>query len=215
MNRADTTDQRPKPLGIRERNRIRTYNDIYDSAMLLFERKDYEDVTVDEICEAAGISKATFFRYFTNKFGLVDEFNQRIARKIEVDLEKRTRSASESLIAATDTLYEEWLHTAVQMRNLTQEFLRSGVRVSPENGADPMARNLIALLSRVIADGQKSGEFIREADPQLVASMVVYAWGMATSLWFAHDDRVEFRQLLRSLVNVIVRGLVRSRDAKS
>jgi AcrR family transcriptional regulator len=206
-----TAAKRPKPIGMRERNRIRTYNDIYDAAMLLFESKDYEEVTVDEICEAAGISKATFFRYFTNKFGLVDEFNQRIAQKIAAELEKEAGSGAEALIAATDTLYEEWLHSAVQMRNLAQEFLRSGVRVSPEHGADPMARNLIALLSRVIADGQKNGEFVRDADPQLVASMIVYSWGMATSRWFAHDDRVEFRQLLRSLVNVILRGLNRSR----
>lgn len=213
MNEANNgaTTTQPKPLGMRERNRIRTYNDIYDAAMQLFERREYQEVTVDEICEAAGISKATFFRYFSNKFGLVDEFNQRIARKIAAELERSSGTAADALVAATDTLYEEWLHSAVQMRNLTQEFLRSGVRVSPETGADPMARNLIAVLARVISEGQNTQEFIREADPELVASMIVYSWGMATSRWFAHDDRVEFRQLLRSLVNVIVRGLIRSR----
>ena len=40
---------------------------IYDAAMDLFGRKGFNETTVDEIVEAAGISQRSFFRYFPTK----------------------------------------------------------------------------------------------------------------------------------------------------
>ena len=50
-------------LGLRERNRARTYAEIAEAALELFERQGFDTTTVDQICVAAGISPATFFRY--------------------------------------------------------------------------------------------------------------------------------------------------------
>jgi AcrR family transcriptional regulator len=38
-----------------------------EAAMALFERRGYNETTVAEIAEAAGLTKRTFFRYFTDK----------------------------------------------------------------------------------------------------------------------------------------------------
>ena len=37
------------------------------AAITLFEEQGYDDTTVAEIAEAAGLTKRTFFRYFTDK----------------------------------------------------------------------------------------------------------------------------------------------------
>ena len=55
------------PVGLRERNRARTYAEIADAALDLFERQGYDATTVDQIAAAAGVSPATFFRYFATK----------------------------------------------------------------------------------------------------------------------------------------------------
>ena len=55
------------PLGLRARNRARTYAEIADAALDLFERQGYDATTVDQIATAAGVSPATFFRYFATK----------------------------------------------------------------------------------------------------------------------------------------------------
>jgi|SRR3954469_1325063 len=55
------------PLGLRERNRARTYAEIADAALDLFERQGYDATTVDQIASAAAVSPATFFRYFATK----------------------------------------------------------------------------------------------------------------------------------------------------
>ena len=55
------------PLGLRARNRARTYAEIADAALDLFERQGYDATTVEQIATAAAVSPATFFRYFATK----------------------------------------------------------------------------------------------------------------------------------------------------
>ena len=52
---------------LRERNRARTRLEIETAALELMERQGYQATTVDEIARRAGVSSATFFRYFPAK----------------------------------------------------------------------------------------------------------------------------------------------------
>jgi AcrR family transcriptional regulator len=52
---------------LRERNRSRTKRDIEAAALMLFEEQGYSATTVEQIVRRAGVSQATFFRYFGSK----------------------------------------------------------------------------------------------------------------------------------------------------
>ena len=56
-----------KTMGLRELKRLETHLRIEDKATELFLRRDYDDVTLEEICEAAMVSRRTFFNYFQSK----------------------------------------------------------------------------------------------------------------------------------------------------
>lgn len=62
MSKQESTD-----LGWRERKRRETHKRVWESAIALFGANGYEATTLDAIAEAAGISKRTFFYYFTSK----------------------------------------------------------------------------------------------------------------------------------------------------
>ncbi|MFN7180054.1 TetR/AcrR family transcriptional regulator [Hyphomonas sp.] len=53
--------------GLRERKRRETLQRITAAGMQLFIRQGYDNTTLDEIAEAAGISRRTFFYYFKSK----------------------------------------------------------------------------------------------------------------------------------------------------
>jgi AcrR family transcriptional regulator len=52
---------------LRDRNRSRTKRDIEAAALTLFEEQGYTATTVEQIARRAGLSQATFFRYFGSK----------------------------------------------------------------------------------------------------------------------------------------------------
>jgi AcrR family transcriptional regulator len=54
-------------MGLRERKRQQTRQQLISAAMRLFEEKGYDRTTVAEIASAAGVSTKTFFNYFASK----------------------------------------------------------------------------------------------------------------------------------------------------
>ncbi|MBR8745266.1 TetR/AcrR family transcriptional regulator [Nocardiopsis sp. MG754419] len=60
----------PRP-GLRERTRRAVHREIAEAGMALFLEHGFEETTVDQIAEAAGISRRSFFRYFATKEDVV------------------------------------------------------------------------------------------------------------------------------------------------
>ena len=58
---------------LRERNRVDNRAATVDAAFALFAERGYCHVTVADICEAAGIGRRTFFRYFATKDDVLTE----------------------------------------------------------------------------------------------------------------------------------------------
>jgi hypothetical protein len=115
-------------------------------------------------------------------------------------------SATECIRTATETVYQEWSHSAPQMRALAREFLRLGAHVSDDLG-DPMARGLLRTLTHAIEKGQRRGEFPSRLDASLVAPMIVMAWTLSFAAWVDHDDATDFRVSIHGLVQLVISGL--------
>ncbi len=60
-----------KNFPLRERNKARTRLSIIDAFLVRLENKNFDDITIDEICDDVQISKGTFFNYFPRKIDMI------------------------------------------------------------------------------------------------------------------------------------------------
>ena len=85
--------------GLRERKKLATRSAIHDAGMRLFAENGFAATTVEEIAEAADVSRATVFTYFSNKEDIVLG-DAPLAVEALANL-LREREPGESTIAAT------------------------------------------------------------------------------------------------------------------
>lgn len=78
-----------------ERRQLETRNDLLNTALELFVANGFEETTMTQIAEAAGVSRRTVYRYFPSKDDLIFEFPRVWYEMFEADVE--TRGPDESL----------------------------------------------------------------------------------------------------------------------
>ncbi len=79
---------------LRERTRRSVRSELVDAAQELFAAHGYESVTVDQIAEATGMSRRSFFRYFASKDAVVLGKYERLGEQFSEAL--RARPADEA-----------------------------------------------------------------------------------------------------------------------
>src|ERR1700721_309262 len=56
-----------RSLPLRERKKLRTHRALADAALRMFAAQGFDRTTLEEVAEAAEVSKSTFFRFFPAK----------------------------------------------------------------------------------------------------------------------------------------------------
>jgi AcrR family transcriptional regulator len=88
----------PAELGLRERKKQQTRQQIFDAAHRLFKKRGFDSVTVAEIAREADVSEVTVFNYFPTKedlfYGGMQFFEEQLIEAV------RSRARGESALAA-------------------------------------------------------------------------------------------------------------------
>jgi AcrR family transcriptional regulator len=88
----------PAELGLRERKKAQTRQQIFDAAHRLFKKRGFDSVTVAEIAREADVSEVTVFNYFPTKedlfYGGMQFFEEQLIEAV------RSRARGESALAA-------------------------------------------------------------------------------------------------------------------
>ncbi|MEU5692205.1 TetR family transcriptional regulator [Actinosynnema sp. NPDC020468] len=193
-----------EPIGLRERKKLETRQALSLAALRLAVERGLDNVLVEDIAAAAGVSPRTFNNYFSSKAEAIASRHYDRVVKAAADL--RGRPSDEPLwpaiIAATlrqfaeeqppDPVWTAGVRMMVTEPALVGEFLRTNSLVERELA--------VAIAERIAASGD-------DFYPRLVAAAVGAAIQVATEQWLRTDPPVEIDTLVARALAEISAGL--------
>jgi len=212
-----TRSRPPAATALQQRKRQLVRQEIAHAAWLLFADRGYEKATVDAIARAAGVSRRTFFRYFSSKEDVVVGTSDAIAEDVLAAFARRPKGEP-PLVAiqrAIRPAIEARLSDAAEARAIVSLLRESRTlrRAMLERHARLEERLAAAIAERTGADPR------RDPTPALLAFLARALMDTAFNVWF--DQRPKhvgamiddlFRRL-RAVVSPRRRGTRRASEA--
>lgn len=199
--------QRPPPglqpggggLSLRERKKLETRLAIQDQALRLFVTQGYDATTVDQVAEAAGVSPATFFRYFPTKEDAV-LFDALDPVMIEILMAQPASMRPLAALRGTLTQMLEQISPEQKDRELIRQRLVGSVPELRARQLDEMAKGI-----ELLADAMADREGLERGHPRsrAWAGAVV---GVVMALYLA-DPSSSFIDQLDGALGLLEEGL--------
>jgi AcrR family transcriptional regulator len=182
--------------GLRERKKVHLRTTIQREAIRLFSEQGFEATTVEQIAEAAGISPATFYRYYTSKEDSVvsDEYDPIFVQSL------MERPSDEPLIDSVRAVMTDvFAHYVVRDRELLM-------------ARHELRRKTPALAAAMFEDQERSQELfatliarhvrrpLDDFDVRIACSAVSGALAEAFGFWLGHGAQGGEARL-RELIN--------------
>ena len=166
-----------------KKNERNTRGKIITAAWDLFYEQGYDDTTVEEIIDASGTSKGSFYHYFEGKDGLLgslayifDEEYAKLQESMPQDM-----SAFDKLLYLNNELFamiEERIDIELLTRLYSTQLITKGEKHLLDN-----KRLYYKFLRQIVSEGQKSGELTAEMTANEIVKMyamceraLIYDW---------------------------------------
>ena len=214
------TSPAPAPGTLRERKKQRVREEIYNAALGLLAEQPYDKVSVDDICARAQVGRATFFRCYGTKAGLLAEFNRRLAELARTAIADRDAiadrtatgscappSAADHLRLVQGTLAAYWAAAGPGPRKMALAFITEGSIGMLADGDDAVHPDLLRLVTEIVRRGQSAGEFGTRLAPDFIAWLIVTALAAATGTWLVGHEHADLGRSTADTLDVLLTGL--------
>ncbi|OHV28899.1 hypothetical protein BBK14_17335 [Parafrankia soli] len=198
-------------MGLRERKKERTRDELASAACHLFTERGYEATTVEEIAAAVDVSPRTFFRYYPTKADVAIEILRTAAIDITLETfaarprsEPLTASLRMAALAPIDSHEQrpDEVFTVIRMINANPT-LRGRIVEQQLQGRDELAA-LIA--DRLGAD--PAGDL----RPRLIADLLITTMSSVVDHWGNSNCQADLRLLANAGFDLLESGLGAAAD---
>ncbi len=167
------------PLDRRSRKRLATRQAISDAATRLFHKRGFDQVTVDEIAEAADVGRMTVFNHFPRKEDMFFDLDEYVREELILALQQRDPGVPpiETLRRFAHRAFEE-RKPYVGFSRGSQNFMETIEASEPLKARARAIRDEVAQLLAA-ALSQTAGRSPDDPDARLLAALLVTTWGVA------------------------------------
>ncbi|MBS1419943.1 MAG: TetR/AcrR family transcriptional regulator [Firmicutes bacterium] len=180
----------------------KTQERIRECALTLFQQHGYDNVTVVQICEAAGITKRTFYYHFDSKEQLVNGITDYLGVKAEKLLESlAVQQTNVGTLWALMSVYS--INSANYGPGIIRQIYVNMVQ-GKTDGKFPYSMYLYNTVVNAIANAQRAEEITNQASPEDVAFVLYHAFRSVTITWAAENGAFDLQQEFRRAFEVVL-----------
>jgi len=201
-----------EPSGLRERKKLATRQALGRAAMKLAVERGLDNVLVEDIAEAAGVSPRTFNNYFGSKYEAICALQQ--DRAVRIGEALRARPAGEPLWESVTQAVLSEFGPAPEDGGLAGQQLReriAGIRLvvtTPALVGEYLKVQGVAQHHLADAIAERLGSSIPSAMfPQILAGAVSAAMQVALRRWLYSDPPVSLEPLMRQALRELADGM--------
>lgn len=180
-------------MNLREIQSLETKQKIFSTALVLFDQKGYDNVTINDICHQIGLTKGAFYHHFNSKSDILImkyKFNESSLLKYyhsissELPLQKLDKIINRFINYPKLTSLEEMKSSfKVQIDSHYQEFV----------GGDSAVQK--SILIKIIEEGQATGDIRDDLRAELLADIIIrYKFGLYIE-WCIKDGNMDITTL--------------------
>lgn len=180
-------------------------NRIYEAGMELFQEKGFSGTTLMEICHLAGVSKGTFFNYFSSKEDIIAKFGRNQIKVLSSFAEElpSTMSTKEKIIAVLlediRGVKESQFFASVSLKGIAE----GGEMVYPLEAQN--RQNLAKIYEKILVEGSIAGQ---ESNFSLAADLIVSIYFHVLEKHFnPHEGLEDLETFIISAVDILFNGI--------
>ena len=169
----------------------------------LFREKGFENVTINEICQASGINKHTFYYYFKSKDDLLDDYHE-----ISYDIDA---TYFVEILNAENFIEQLWFSYKPFFKRINdsgteiarQLFIKNLNRDVGTFRLDDRRDASLKLQQDIIIKAQAAGEMRNLSDPKMLLSLMHQLLMSTSFAWVMSDGEFSFEEASRAEMEVL------------
>ena len=177
---------------------------VYDALIEAFVKplaeKQFEDITVKELCDCARTRTATFYNHFSDKY---DFFAFMVKEKLS------------SFMLSSDTINEDdtFEKYCISILNNSLDFIEEHKQMAQHIMTDSLLSIMMNSISKEFTDQfriRMEREHLRDVDPEIITQMLIGAMSRSAR-WWMNRMSVTSRDEIVSQFSLFLRGFIKSR----
>lgn len=177
---------------------IKTKNALHNAFFAMLSEMDIEDITINSLCDRAGIRRATFYKHFNDKI----DFMTYIIKNVRFSFDAKFNDTNESNCISVD-YYVKYMQAVVNFliehEQAIAKILGSSMRsVFIETFIYQNHQDTHARLERSVSDG-----LAISASSKAVAGMIVGGVFVNVIHWFENRDTVSSEDMIKEVSHLI------------
>ncbi len=189
---------------------------IIEAANELFAKRDFDDVSMQDIAKAAGCTAGNIYHYFNGKEELILHTMDSLDEKYQIFYDKLQTSPEYEELPASKKLQlflEEVMQIMSEGKHQTTVYIY--IMKCPESGVKLLnhERFVYRAYQEMIGKMMETGEISPARDQQEILEQIITLTRGIMLEWLAHGKEEDIRNTSRNLFDIYFKGLIA--DAKN